>query len=513
VALFAAGQVDEAKRFADTALRQALPPEEEARVRLAVAGMFDVSPDTRADNARAALALPDLSADTRALLWGSLFHNVVAAVRPEEALSLLPKARDAVHASREQAGWFALEVARSALQYQLSYFEEALDILAAVERRTVRDHEDARQRLAAEFKASELAALDRIDETLRLADEGLASAQRDRQNWALRIFETLKGRQLLQTGRLVEAAAALEGLYSVAEAHRVVGMLEAPNVVALGKLRIHTGENKGANEVADMAKIMLRASAPGVQNHAAWYLAFHAMSQGKPIEAHDWLCAVGRDERLKLFPLFPFEVADDPQFMRIVVAVGDHELADALIEQAERRCELNPNVVSFRAALAHARGLVQGSTTALEAAASLFGEGSRPLATASAFEDFGRLLAKRGATDEATTALDRALEITVNVGASWDAARVRGRLRQLGVHRRVIASKRPKTGWEALTSAEAAVARLASEGKTNREVGESLFISPHTVNTHLRHIFDKLGIRSRAALTMAAEARHDRTSS
>src|SRR6202035_2503206 len=229
VSLFAAGQVDEAKRFADTALRQALPPEEEARVRHAVAGMFDVSPDIRADNARAALALPDLSANTRALLWGSLFHNVVAAVRPEEALGLLPQARDAVHASRERVGWFALEVARSALQYQLSYFEEAPEILDAAERRTVRNHDDARQRLAREFKASELAALDRIDETLQLADEGLASAQRDRQNWALRMFETLKGRQLLQTGRLAEASTALEGLYTVADAHRVVGMLEAPN--------------------------------------------------------------------------------------------------------------------------------------------------------------------------------------------------------------------------------------------------------------------------------------------
>jgi DNA-binding CsgD family transcriptional regulator len=508
VSLFAAGQVDEAKRFADTALRQALPSEEEARVRLAVAGMFNVSPDIRADNVRAALALPDLSPDTRALLWGSLFHNVVAAVRPEEALSLLPKARDAVHASRERVGWFALEVARSALQYQLSYFEDAPQILAAAERRTVRNHEDARRRLAAEFMASDLAALDRIDETFRLADEGLASAQRDRQNWALRMFETLKGRQLLQTGRLAEAAAGLEGVYSVADADRVVGMLEAPNVVALGKLRIHTEDDTGAAEVADMAKIMLRASAPGVQNHAAWFLAVHAMSQGKPVEAHDCLCAGGCANRLKLFPLFPFEIADDPQLVRIAVAVGDQELADVVIEQAERRCELNPDVVSLRAGLAHARGLAQRSTTALEAAASLFGEGCRPLATASALEDLGRLLAENGVADEATTALDQAFEIWVQVGASWDARRVHGRLRRLGVRRRVVASKRPRTGWEALTSAEAAVAQLASEGKTNREIGESLFISPHTVNTHLRHIFDKLGVKSRVALTRAAEARH-----
>jgi len=73
--MFAAGLADEARRFADTALRQSLPPEEEARVRWTIAGMFDIAPDIRTDNARRALALPELSAETRGLLWASLFHN------------------------------------------------------------------------------------------------------------------------------------------------------------------------------------------------------------------------------------------------------------------------------------------------------------------------------------------------------------------------------------------------------------------------------------------------------
>ncbi len=108
VSLFAAGLLEEATRFAASALRQVLPAEEEARVRLAVAGIFDLSSDVRADNARAALALPGLSADTRALLWASLFHNVVVAGRAEEAAGLLPKAREAVPDSRQGAAWFTL---------------------------------------------------------------------------------------------------------------------------------------------------------------------------------------------------------------------------------------------------------------------------------------------------------------------------------------------------------------------------------------------------------------------
>ena len=501
VALFAAGLFEEATRFTASALWQALPAEEEATVRLAVANLFDLSSDVRADNARTALALPGLSADTRALLWASLFHNLVVAGRTEEAADLLPKARAAV--PHRRVGWFTLELARSALQYQMSDFTGGLEILATAQQHGLPGRDDARERMADNYRASFLAAFDRFDEAFHVADNGLAAAQSDRQNWALRMFETWKGRQLLQNGRLAEAAVALEGLFGLQDADRIIGR-EASCVIALGKLRIHSGDDAGAGEIAEIAKLMLRASAPSVQRHGAWYLALHAMSQGKADEAYGWLCSRGHANRLQLLPLFPFEIEDDPHLVRIAVAAGDGELAGHIIEQAERRCELNPGIVSFKAAVAHARGLREGSAQELQSAVALFATGPRPLATASALEDLGRLQASAGATADAIRSLDRALAINAQVGASWDAARVRGRLRQLGVSRRIVIPKRPVTGWEALTSMEASVARLAAEGKTNREIAETLFISPHTVNTHLRHIFDKLAIKSRISLTKMA---------
>jgi DNA-binding CsgD family transcriptional regulator len=506
ISLFAAGLREEGRRFADTALRQVLPAEEEARVRFSIASMFDLAPDLRADNARAALALPDLTADLRAWLWASLFHNLVVAGRTDEALAIENNAREAVYASRNHACWFAFELPGSAVHYQLCGFGRGLEILQRAERRGLDGQEDARRRLAHNFRSWLLAAVDRYDDALDAIDEGVAAAQQDRQNWALRVFETTRGRQMLQMGQLGEAAVALEGRYSRDEAHLVVGALEAPSVTALGKLKIHTGDERGAAEMAEIAKIMLRTSAPSVRSHAAWFLALHAMSLGTADQAYDWLCAGGHSDRLKLFPLFPFEIGDDPQLVRIAAAAGDQELAAHTIEQAEHRCELNPGVVSFKAAAAHARGLWRNSTCDLRTAASLFETGPRPLATASALEDLGRLLASEGETEDAIASLDRALTINAQVGASWDAARVRGRLRQLGVRRRIVISERPATGWQALTSAEAAVAQLASEGKTNREIAETLFISPHTVNTHLRHIFDKLGVSSRIALTRMAGA-------
>ncbi len=55
-----------------------------------------------------------------------------------------------------------------------------------------------------------------------------------------------------------------------------------------------------------------------------------------------------------------------------------------------------------------------------------------------------------------------------------------------------------------MTVAELAVARLVAEGLTNKEVADQLFVSPHTVNSHLRHVFSKLGITSRVELARVA---------
>jgi DNA-binding CsgD family transcriptional regulator len=62
---------------------------------------------------------------------------------------------------------------------------------------------------------------------------------------------------------------------------------------------------------------------------------------------------------------------------------------------------------------------------------------------------------------------------------------------------------RPAFGWDSLTEAELRVARLAARALTNREIADQLRLSPHTVESHLRHAFRKLDIRSRVELTRA----------
>jgi hypothetical protein len=198
VSLFAAGAAQEAKRFADTALRQALPPAQEAEVRLSIARMFSLSPDVRADNARQGLALAGLSADLRAWLAALLLHNLVVAGHKDEALSAVSELSALVSASDSCEAQFAFQLAHAGLDYQLLDFESAVGRLDAGDR--IGTSANVSQRLADYFRCWPLAALDQFGEARAVADAGVASATQDRQNWALHIFETWRGLQELQAG-------------------------------------------------------------------------------------------------------------------------------------------------------------------------------------------------------------------------------------------------------------------------------------------------------------------------
>jgi DNA-binding CsgD family transcriptional regulator len=64
--------------------------------------------------------------------------------------------------------------------------------------------------------------------------------------------------------------------------------------------------------------------------------------------------------------------------------------------------------------------------------------------------------------------------------------------------------KRPTSGWESLTPTELDVVRLVSEGLPNNDIATRLFVSPRTVQSHLTHVYTKLGLTSRVQLAQEA---------
>jgi DNA-binding CsgD family transcriptional regulator len=112
---------------------------------------------------------------------------------------------------------------------------------------------------------------------------------------------------------------------------------------------------------------------------------------------------------------------------------------------------------------------------------------------------YGEWLRRENRRIEARAQLRIAHDMLAKMGMDGFAARARRELQATG---EAVRKRTPETQND-LTPQEALIARLASEGQTNSEIGAHLFLSANTVDYHLRKIFSKLGIRSRIQLGAA----------
>ncbi|MDX6524553.1 MAG: hypothetical protein QOI43_64, partial [Gaiellales bacterium] len=503
IALHIAGNSEQAIAFADRALRETLPALQEAEVRLSIAGMFAISPEIRIGAGRLALNLPDLPETLRARHLACLFHNLVTAGRLDEARAVLEETRATVESADDARARFTLRVAESALGYADDRFGPSRELITEAYRDGIFAGDDQRLRLAHMWHGELLSAADLYEESFAIAADGLAAAQRDRQGWAYQMFETWHGRMLLRTGRISEAAAVLEGRFALEDGTHAAGVLDAAGIVALGQVTIHTGDTRQARRLGDIAQVMLEQGTPAVRRHAGWLLAIFAMAKGNAEAARRWLRAPTDPDGRAILPRFPLDIGDEVLLARIALATQDDALAQIALSTSQRRAELNPGIHSIAGAAAHVRGLLERNHADLREAVALFEGTPRRLELAAALEDLGAELTATD-SDAAIDVLGRTLALYTELGASWDARRVRSRLRELGVRRRLVTTEPETSGWAAMTTSELTVARLVAEGLTNREVAERLFVSPHTVNTHLRHVFSKLGINSRVELARLA---------
>ena len=496
-ALTAAGRLDQAARIADDMLARPLPPAAEDRLRCALSSVLCARGRAReaADQAQLVLARPRLPGDLRDQVLTAQLQALTGlrdgmAGQVADTILAAPDQHDS-HAAA------AALIARAVLAWDSGQISDGLELLRDAARHGTGISADARHvqpLLALAAALVDLRQLGEAEDILRAADNpALESIP------AQAALSLLRARIHLAGGRLAEAAAAARAALAVARTLGAYGYAAAAHAV-LAVIELRRGDLAAADQHL--------ASRPATSPHFAdlYARAETTLAEAQITEARDGpaaalghlrqLCADLEDRP----GLLVGDPALAPWLARTALAAGDGGLAACAARAAQALADAYPQFPALAAAAAHSRGLAGRDPDRLAQAAM---QHSDPWARASAAEDLGVLHASQGNRDQVIGHLKDALGEYRQVGADRDQARIRRRLRQLGIRRRhwVTPLARPVTGWDSLTGTEQAVAGLVAEGLNNNQVAARMYISTHTVAHHLRQAFRKLSIASRYELT------------
>ena len=181
------------------------------------------------------------------------------------------------------------------------------------------------------------------------------------------------------------------------------------------------------------------------------------------------------------------------------IRAGEPETARAWLDVLEPWAESSASAWG-RAVALHCRALLSDDESESERlfleALDAHADASRPFEHARTELAYGEFLRRARRRVEARDHLRAALDSFETLGATLWAERARVELRASGQ----TARKRDPSTRNTLTEQELQIARFVAEGHTNREVAAQLFLSPRTIDFHLRNVYRKLGITSRTAL-------------
>ena len=264
----------------------------------------------------------------------------------------------------------------------------------------------------------------------------------------------------IEAGELDEAQALLE-LIPPGPA----GVLSVLAPAASGRLSLARGDGQHALTCFQACLAMFGADVWGIEIRDVGYL--HARSGA----AQAWLLLGDRDQARTL---------------------AEAELADARVSGGRRALG-----IALRVA-----GLAAGGTDGLERlteSVDVLRESPALLERAKSIAELGAALRRAGQRVAARPLLTEALDLAAGCGARPLASRLHAELAAAGGRPR----RERRHGLDALTPSELRVARLAADGQTNRQIAHGLYVTLKTVETHLAHVYAKLGISHRGELPAA----------
>ena len=496
-ALTAAARLPAATAIVRTGLAQPQPPAGDAQLRCILSSILCLEGRaTEADaEAEAALAEPSLMAELRDEALIVQLQALAAQGENSKAYSLAESILTAFGEHGEPALAAALSVL-AAVNWDDGRVDRGLRLASDAARRAGRVSPDARHfqpLFAYAAMLVDLRRLERADLIILAAREIIQALS---PNVSEAIPAILGARVNLARGRTDDARVKAETALTIAETFGARSHSYLAHSV-LSVIALRSGD--------------LRTAGLHVRNRpdVTHYIAAYAPAESLLARAQFVEAAVGPDSAMRVLggtyaalPVHRHALIGEPTasawLARTALAAGQSELATGVARVADELARDNPGLNAVSVAAAHCGGIVGRNPDRLADAVARHPD---PWARASAAEDLGTMLAAMNDRAAAVAHLDDAFAGYGQVDAERDLARVRSRLRRLGVRRQHrVPAGRPAVGWASLTETERVVAGLVAQGLTNQQVAQQMYVSGHTVGFHLKQVFRKLGIGSRVEL-------------
>jgi DNA-binding CsgD family transcriptional regulator len=321
----------------------------------------------------------------------------------------------------------------------------------------------------------------------------------------------LAGTLPLLAGAEINARLARDAEVTVADGLQLAEQLGYENDVAgLIGVRARIAAFRGREEACrqDAETAMRRSVATGVgwaRINARLALAELELGLGNAREALEHL------EQLDRGPFPPVAAMATPDYVDAALRIGDSQRAADAVERFEAWAPINDGP-AVQGLLVRCRAMLAAEGDVAE---RLFAEALELQAhDVPAYERarthlaFGERLRRERRKIEARKQLRAALDGFEGLGAPLWAERTRGELRASGE----TARTRDASTIDDLTPQELRIATLVAGGASNRDVAAQIFVSPKTVEYHLRKVFMKLGVTSRVELArvpLAADQGHN----
>ena len=335
-----------------------------------------------------------------------------------------------------------------------------------------------------------LVHLDRLEEARATLHAGRRISEERGVRWPLPSFGVYLGLERFFAGEWDDALAELESSLELAEeTGATISVIVAQVVMAL--IGLHRDDlSRAAAAVEAAYRDLTTRGFSHRANWAAWPRALLQEASGESARALKTMTVPWEEDACLGFSVERLLVGAD--LVRLAMAEGDAGLARQVAAAVGDVASRN-DLAWLRGAALRCQGLAESDADALAAAADAYAGASRPLELALASEDAAVAFVKQGNLGRARPLLEQAIAIYQRLDAARDLARADAVLRLAGVRRGVRGPrKRPPFGWQSLTPTERTVAALVADGLSNPQIGERLFISRRTVQTHLVHVFAKL---------------------